>query len=145
MKELFEKYKAQIAYLFFGGVTTVINIAVYGICTRVGMTTGISNILAWVCAVIVAYVTNRGWVFKSENHTPAAIAKEFAAFIACRIGTGVIDQIIMVVGTDVLGPRLIPAEYLYVWGLGLKIVSNIVVIILNYILSKMIIYTKKAQ
>ena len=82
-------------------------------------------------------------VFESENSSRSAVMKEFASFVACRLGTGVLDQIIMVLGVDVLGPKIIPEPYAYLWSLGLKIASNVLVIILNYIFSKLIIFRRK--
>lgn len=145
MKELLTKYKSLISYAFFGALTTAVNIITYGACTWFGMGTGWANALAWVLSVLFAYFTNRKWVFESENRTLPAVLKEFASFVACRAGTGVLDQVIMVVGVDVLGPKLIPAEYGYLWSMGLKIASNVLVIILNYVFSKVIIFNKKSN
>ena len=145
MKELFEKYRSLIAYAFFGALTTAVNIVTYGACTWFGMGTGGANALAWVLSVLFAYFTNRRWVFASDNNTAKAMLKEFASFVACRLGTGVLDQIIMVIGVDVLGPKFIPEPYAYLWSLGLKIASNVLVIILNYVFSKVIIFRKQTS
>lgn len=140
---LIEKHRPLIAYAFFGALTTVVNIVSYAVCTWFGMATGWANALAWVLSVLFAYFTNRRWVFESENRSRVAVLKEFASFVACRLGTGVLDQIIMVVGVDMLGPKIIPEPYAYLWSLGLKIASNVLVIILNYVFSKLIIFRKK--
>lgn len=143
MKELFAKYRSLIAYAFFGALTTVVNIVTYGACTWFGISTGVSNALAWVLSVLFAYFTNRRWVFDSDNHSRSEVTKEFISFVTCRLGTGVLDQIIMVIGVDILGPKFIPEPHAYLWSLGLKIVSNVLVIVLNYIFSKVIIFKKK--
>lgn len=143
IKDLIKKYRDVISYGFFGVLTTLVNIVVYGVCTRLGMSTGWANALAWVLAVTFAYVTNRIWVFRSKNDTPKSILREIASFVACRAGTGVLDQIIMVAGVDVLGPRIIPAEYAFMWSMGLKIASNALVIILNYVFSKLLIFRRR--
>lgn len=143
MKELFIKYRSLIAYAFFGALTTVVNIVTYGICTWFGIGTGVSNALAWVLSVLFAYFTNRRWVFESDNHSRSEVTKEFISFVTCRLGTGVLDQIIMVIGVDILGPKFIPDPYAYIWSLGLKIASNVLAIVLNYIFSKVIIFKKK--
>lgn len=145
MRERIEKYKDFLAYIFFGVCTTVVNIAAYGVCTRCGWTTGKANIAAWVLAVLFAYLTNRQWVFHSENHTAVLIFKEFLTFLACRIGTGVVDQVIMLVGVDHIGPKYIPSEFLFFWGMAVKTGSNVLVILLNYIFSKLLIFTKKGK
>lgn len=128
---LFLKYREAITYLFFGGLTTVINIAVYYICAAVGMSTAIANAIAWILSVLFAYITNRIWVFRSHS-SGKALMKEFGSFVACRVATGVLDEIIMIVGVDVLG----------IWGLGVKVFANILVIILNYIFSKLLIFRR---
>ena len=73
LKELFRKYREQIAYLFFGGVTTVVNIVTYWLLARLGLSTGLANGIAWVLSVLVAYVTNRVWVFESKSRGLAAV------------------------------------------------------------------------
>ena len=67
MKELFLKYKEVIAYLFFGGLTTVVNIVAYFVCTSIfALNYLVANAIAWVASVAFAYVTNRTWVFESK-------------------------------------------------------------------------------
>ena len=141
LKSLFLKYREQIAYLFFGGVTTLVNIAAYAVLSRVGLSTGVANAIAWALSVLVAYVTNRRWVFDSHSRGTAA-AKELISFVACRVGTGLLDEAIMVLGVDRLGPVVAP-NHMALWGLGVKVFSNILVIILNYVFSKAFIFRKK--
>ena len=143
LKSLFLKYREQIAYLFFGGVTTLVNIAAYALLSRVGLSTGVANAIAWVLSVLVAYVTNRLWVFESKSRGAAA-AKEFLSFVACRLGTGLMDEAIMVLGVDRLGPLVAP-NHMALWGLGVKVFSNILVIVLNYVFSKLFIFGRKEK
>ncbi len=144
VSQVFSKYREQISYIFFGGLTTLINIVVYGVCTQMlAMSTGWANALAWVLSVAFAYVTNRTWVFESRANGVRDILRECASFVSCRLGTGVLDQIIMVVGVDIIGQAIIPAEFAGIWSMGLKIASNVLVIILNYVLSKLVIFRKK--
>lgn len=131
IRDLIIKYREAVSYLFFGGLTTVINIAVYYICAAMGMPTAIANAIAWIISVLFAYITNRIWVFRSHS-SGKALMKEFGSFVACRVATGVLDEIIMIVGVDVLG----------IWGLGVKVFANILVIILNYIFSKLLIFRR---
>ncbi len=143
IKRLFLKYREAILYVFFGGLTTLINILTYGVCTQLfSMGTGISNAIAWVLSVLFAYATNRKWVFESTARTPRELVREFISFVSCRLGTGVLDQLIMVWGVDVFGARFIPAPYADLWSMGLKVASNVLVIILNYVFSKLIIFKK---
>lgn len=141
IKQLFVKYREQIAYVFFGGVATAVNIGAYAACSWMGMPTAAANAIAWVAAVLAAYVTNRTWVFQSRS-AGAAMAKEFASFVGCRAATGVMDEVIMVMGVDKLGPLVAPGS-LKLWGLGVKLFSNVLVIILNYVFSKLFIFKKK--
>ena len=141
LKGLMLKYREQLLYLFFGGVTTVINIVAYALCARAGLPTWLANAIAWVLAVLGAYISNRLWVFRSRSRG-AALAKEFAAFIGCRVATGVLDEGIMVLGVDRLGPLVAPGR-LKLWGLGVKVFSNVLVIVLNYVFSKLLIFRKK--
>ena len=143
MKELYDKYKKMIADLFWGGVTTLVNIITFGLCARMDLSTGLSNIIAWVLSVLTAYLSNRKWVFQSTARTLHEVAKEFISFVACRIGTGLLDQLIMVAGVDWLSPMFIPDDHAFVWSMGLKIASNIIVIVLNYILSKLLVFRSK--
>ena len=136
VKELFKKYKDVIAYLFFGGVTTLVNIVVYYLCAHViKLSTVPSTIIAWIVAVLVAYITNRKWVFHSKVKTFKEIFHEMMTFFECRIATGVLDLLIMYVFVDVLKLN----------DLVIKILSNIIVIILNYVLSKLIVFKKRKE
>ena len=143
VKQLLRKYREILAYMLFGGVTTLVNMAVLEIFARLGCPTWLSNAIAWVTAVLVAYFTNRRWVFRSRT-TGSAAMKEFTSFVAARLGTGVMDEILMVVGVDVLGPALFsPVPDL--WRQAVKLFSNILVIILNYVFSKLYIFKKKEK
>lgn len=145
-KRLFSQYREQILYVFFGGLTTLINIAVYGVCKQLlSWSTDWANALAWVLSVLFAYFTNRKWVFDSRATALPDRLREFASFVSCRLGTGILDQIIMVVGVDVLGARFIPADFADLWSMGLKVSSNVLVIILNYVFSKLVIFRKKTN
>ena len=141
LKSWLLRHREAIAYLFFGGVTTLVNIAAYALLARTGLSTGVSNALAWIISVLVAYFTNRRWVFGSHTSGGAALG-EFASFVACRLGTGVLDEAIMVLGVDRLGPMVAPG-HLALWSLGVKIFSNVLVIVLNYVFSKLFIFKKK--
>lgn len=132
---LLRKYKEPILYLVFGGLTTLINIVVYALLTRaMSMELTLATILAWVAAVIFAYVTNRKWVFQSRAAGFKPILGEAAAFFGGRIFSGLLD----------LGIMFLFAEKLGFNDLLIKIISNVIVIILNYIISKWIVFRKHA-
>lgn len=133
MKELLLKYKEIIAYLFFGGLTTVVNIVVYFICTSVlGLNYLVANAISWVVSVAFAYVTNRTWVFESKVKGFSAILREMTTFVGCRVLSGVMDMAIMFVSVDVIG----------ITDSAAKFITQVVVVVLNYIFSKLIIFRK---
>lgn len=136
IKLLWIKYKEIISYLFFGFVTTVVNYGVFALCGHVfHLDVVYSNAIAWVVAVIVAYVTNKLWVFDSKKHDFKTIAKEFAEFVVARLITLGIETVLLWIFVDKLGVN----------DLIMKIITNIIVVILNYIFSKFIIFRKKKK
>ncbi len=134
MHRLYEKYKDVIPYLFFGVGTTLVNIIVYWLCAHViGMSVMPSTIIAWVAAVLFAYLTNRKWVFHSEAKGAKEILREITTFFGCRLATGVLDWLMMYVLVDCLRFN----------DVLIKIIANVVVIILNYVASKLLIFKRK--
>ena len=134
LKQLFIRYKEMILYLFFGGCTTLVNIIVYYICAHLlSLATVPATVIAWILSVAFAYVTNRIYVFESRSRGFAAILREIGAFVSCRLLTGVMDLAIMYICVDLL----------HFNDLIIKIISNILVSVLNYIASKLLIFRKK--
>ena len=134
MKALLEKYRGLILYAVFGALTTAINIAAYALCYRVLKLPNVpSNVVAWVLAVLFAFVTNKLYVFESKSLERGTVLRELLSFVGARLATGLLDLAVMFVGVDLLhGPDLV-----------FKVASNIVVIILNYVFSKLIVFRKK--
>jgi len=130
---MYEKYKDIIPYLFFGICTTMVNVVVYWISAYpLGLDIMPSTILAWILAVLFAYVTNRKWVFHSEAKGKKAIIKEIISFFACRLATGIVDGLCMFVFVELLE-----------WNdVIVKFTANVLVIILNYITSKLVIFKR---
>lgn len=132
-KPLYEKHKDVIPYLIFGVLTTLVNIGAYWITAHpLKLSTTLSTCIAWVVSVIFAYVTNRIWVFHSTASGFLDIAKEVGAFFACRLATGLMDLFFMWFFVDVL----------HFNDLIIKVLSNIVVVVLNYVASKLMIFKK---
>ena len=136
IKKQFQKYRDVILYLFFGGCTTVLNIAVYYLCYNIA---GIPNVpstcIAWILSVLFAYLTNRKWVFHSEAAGQTEILKEIIRFFAARLATGIFDWVFMYVPVDRLA-----------WpDVAMKVIANIVVIVGNYVLSKVLVFKKKKE
>ncbi len=138
--DLLVQYKGIILYLFFGGLTTLINIVAYTVLDRrlsktaldpKGVTM-IANGIAWFLAVLFAYVTNKIWVFESATATTAELMLEIALFFAARVATGLVDMAIMLVGVNVM----------HAHKQGTKIVSNVIVVVLNYVLSLLVVFRR---
>ncbi|MCM0598866.1 GtrA family protein [Weissella fabalis] len=130
MKLIINKYSSQLLYLVFGVLTTIVNIVVFGVGIKFGLNTTFSNILAWLLSVLVAYLTNRVWVFGSKAVSFGEKIREIITFFYYRGVTLLLDLAIIYVGVNLLhGQPLI-------W----KIIDNVIVIILNYVLSKVFIF-----
>ena len=131
MKKLFEKYGNILTYLFFGVLTTVVNYLVYLPCYNIlGWSAGLSNILAWIVAVAFAFVTNKPFVFKSHDWSWNVVWPELCKFLGCRIGSGVLETGILLVCVDMLH-----------WnGNVMKLATAVLVIVLNYIGSKFLVF-----
>ena len=132
--KLFLKYKEVLLYLIFGGLTTLVNFIVYAVCARgFCFNTLQANATALIISILFAYITNKIFVFGSKTDSVKEIFREFFSFLACRLGTAALDMAFMYVSVDILG----------FYDILMKILSNVIVIILNYIFSKLIIFAKK--
>lgn len=135
IKELYLKYKEIISYLIFGVLTTIVSLAVYYISVFTFLNPDnsiqlqIANILSWIAGVAFAYFTNRKYVFESKNENKL---KEATKFVSSRITTLLLDMFIMWLGVTILhfSDKLI------------KLVSQVLVIIGNYVLSKLFVFKK---
>lgn len=137
LKELYKKYREVVNYLIFGGLSTVVNFVSYYISNRViGLEEVISSAISWFCAVLFAYITNRCFVFESKTHGFKNIAKEMGSFFACRVLSGILCDV---------GTFAVMVKVLHINDIVAKIVTQIMVIILNYILSKFIIFKKNSK
>ncbi len=138
LKDIIQKYYEGLAYLFFGGVATLLNLVVFaGFQAAFGtdFAAGIGNILDNCICILFAYWTNRTFVFKSANKGKAAWA-EFGQFVSCRIATMVMDQVIIWLGVSLLGPHVaFAAANGKLWAMGVKLFSQVIVIVSNYVFS----------
>ena len=196
MVKWIKKHWEVLSYLIFGVLTTLLNIVLYALFNKLfGYTAANSwgNVLDNILCILFAYCTNRAFVFRSKT-TGKAMAKEFGAFVTCRLGTMVLDAVIMIVGGNLLaaqgtalmeslltgvfthlqpgalvGIAAVPASSAAagasvaviggadgptavfvaagatqsLWGLCVKVFSNVIVVVLNYVFSKLIIFKKK--
>jgi len=134
IRKLIEKYWDIISYLFFGVLTTVVNYIIYLPCYNLlGFSAAVSNGIAWVVAVAFAYVTNKPFVFKSHDWSSKTVIPELTKFVGCRVGSGLAESLILLVCVDILG-----------WNGNLwKLLTSVLVVVLNYIGSKLLVFRKK--
>lgn len=132
---LLKKYEEIISYLFFGGMTTVVNYAVYLPCYNwLGISGAVSNVIAWVAAVAFAYLTNKPFVFKSHDWSAKVVIPELTKFVSCRVGSGLLETAIIFLTVDCLH-----------WnGNVIKLLTSVLVVVLNYVASKLLVFKKKA-
>lgn len=137
--------KETVLYLIFGVLATVLNIVLFYLFINIWkMSTGLGNILDTIICILFQYFTNRIWVFESKNNGKEAI-KEFIQFILARGLTAIIDQIFVVVGVDFFVAKYVSYSQQGIFSVGIKILSNVVVIVLNYIFSKLFVFNSKKQ
>ena len=133
LKAMLEKHWDVVSYLFFGVLTTAVNYLVYLPCYNVlGLSGSLSNAIAWVGAVIFAYLTNKPFVFRSHDWSARTVIPELTKFVGCRIGSGVLETAIIFITVDCLS-----------WnGNVMKLLTSVLVVILNYIGSKLLVFRK---
>lgn len=142
----YKAHKEVLLYLFFGGLTTVVSVIFFAIPMNMlhigkgklfGFTIDydvtIANIISWICAVTFAYVTNRTWVFEDKAHGTGAVVRECAAFFAGRLFTLVVETLLLNVMTNTFKMQEIIA----------KIIVSVVTIVLNYFISKLLVFKKE--
>ncbi|MGN0533414.1 MAG: GtrA family protein [Eubacterium sp.] len=149
MKRLFEKYKELITYVVFGVLTTLVNFVSFWLFNKIlgEKLYLLSNIIAWVISVIFAYVTNKLWVFESKSWKPSVVGREIPEFVGARVFSLLIEEgglwlFVDVLNFDKFGFTLFGFD---VTGkLIAKVVLAVIVVILNYIFSKLVIFKKKS-
>lgn len=123
-----------ISYLIFGVLTTVINIAICGLCyDYLHWNVIVANTAAWTVAVIFAFITNKLFVFKSKSFEANVFWRELVTFLVARLLSLGIDDFGMWLLVDIFHGNVWIA----------KIIMNVIVVIINYVLSKLIIFKKK--
>ena len=133
---LYKKHEEGLNYLIFGFLAFVVNYVLYFLfADTLSMHYMAATAISWVLTVVFAYWTNRTFVFKSQNKDFSAIVKEFVAFIGARVATGVLEIVLMYVMVDML---VINDKIS-------KLVCQTVVILANYVLSKIWIFKGKEK
>ena len=133
-RSLWEKYRSILIYLIFGVLTTAVNYLVYIPCLNLlGLKASVSNVIAWCVAVLFAFLTNKPFVFESKDWSAKTVVPEFTKFVGTRVASGLLETLILLVAVDMLG-----------WnGVIWKLVTNVIVVILNYIGSKLLVFRRK--
>lgn len=133
IKNLVQKHWDILSYLFFGGLTTVVNYLVYLPCYNLlNLSAAVSNAIAWAVAVAFAYLTNKPFVFRSHDWSLKTVVPELTKFVTCRIGSGLLETGILFLCVD-----------LWAWnGNVWKLITSVLVVILNYIASKLLVFKK---
>jgi len=140
LKELwafYKKHREGIDYLFWGGVAFLLSMFLFWLfASKWNWPSVFANTVNWVICVIFTFITNKLLVFRSKTLSPKALAKEFVSFVLARLFTLILEDIIIWIGCDVMG---------YDEGLGqmvVKLIGQFVVIVTNYVLSKLWIFKK---
>lgn len=138
LKNLYKKYEEVISYLFFGVLTTVVSLVTYllfantFLSEKSDLDIQIANVLSWFCAVTFAYITNRIYVFKSKTKGKEQF-KELTNFIGARLASLLVD----------MGMMYVLYSLMHINDGIAKVIVQVVVVIMNYVLSKLIIFKKE--
>lgn len=133
--ELYKKYKEVVNYLIFGGLSTLVNFVSYYIFARtLNIDEVISSGLSWFCAVLFAYVTNKLFVFETKKSNKKEVIKEMLSFFLARVISGALCD----VGTFALMIKVLGINDIIA-----KLVTQVMVIIVNYLFSKLIVFKKE--
>lgn len=132
VKKICIKYRELLMYGIFGVLTTLINIVCFFLLDKMHVNMYMNNTISWIISVLFAYVTNKIFVFESKDCHFKVILKEGASFFLFRLLSYLIDMLDMYVMVDVF---LLSKMFA-------KIASNVIVIIVNYIFSKLFIFKK---
>jgi len=167
IKALLNKYREIILYVIFGGITTLANWITYAVMVRLFRidlsavkvegnivyavfhgSSGknitllfIANLIAWAVGVIVAFVTNKIWVFESKTWNLKTVIKEAGGFTAARLATGVLEWF----GIPALVLAGMNQSFLGIEGFPTKVLVSVIVVVANYLFSKFIVFKNKKQ
>ena len=134
LKELYLKYKEVINYLFFGGCTFLVSVVSFYLFNKVlFLNEHLSNILSWILAVLFAYITNKTCVFESKTTSKKELLKEISSFFTARLLTLGIEELILLIFVNILKFD----------AMVIKIFAQVIVILANYVLSKLFVFKKK--
>ena len=132
----YQKHKEVLLYLLFGGLTTVVSIGSYAwFNVKLGINELIANIISWIFAVLFAYVTNKIWVFQSRSLRLHELAADICKFFGGRLLTLLVEEVILFVFITLLHGNSVLV----------KVAAQVVIVILNYIISKLFVFREKKE
>lgn len=136
IKELFNKYKEVINYLIFGVLTTLVNYVSYLILSKVFNVNYLaSTVISQIISIIFAYVTNKLFVFESKTTNAKELIKEMVSFFGFRAVSLLLDMAFMYIFVDVLKLN----------DVIMKLVSNVLIVVANYVFSKLFVFKKEKK
>lgn len=128
--------KETILYIIFGVLTTIVNLISYYLFSNIiSINYLISNTISWIISVSFAYITNKFYVFNSKDKSKDIIIKEFIKFVNCRLTSGIIEMILLFLLVDIIKVNDVIS----------KLVIGVIVVILNFIFSKLFVFKKLNQ
>lgn len=131
----YKKYKDVLLYIFFGGLTTIVSIIVFWLFSdKAELHELLANTISWVVSVTFAFFTNRTWVFHSPTKTKKAFIMQAGGFYGGRVLTYLLEQLCLFIFVTLLAYN----EML------IKVIATIIVLILNYIISKLFVFKGKS-
>ena len=133
IRKLFLRYYDLIMYLVFGVMTTAVNYLVYLPCfNMLGLSASVSNMISWVVSVAFAFLTNKPFVFRSHDWSAKVVWPELVKFVGCRVGSGVMETVILFLTVDTLR-----------WNGNIwKLVTSVLVVVVNYVGSKLLVFRR---
>lgn len=135
LRPFYVKYKEPLLYLFFGGLTTLISIFVFWLFNSpLGLNELVANLISWLLAVLFAFLTNKTWVFQSGGQEKGFLSL-MLSFYAGRLVTLGLEELLLLVFITWLGFN----------SMAVKIAAQIVVIVLNYVISKLLVFRDKGE
>lgn len=134
LEPFYKKYKEVLMYLFFGGIAFFLNIGLFALFNgSLGMNELIANVFCWIICVTFQYITNKTWVFEGRTDSFKALIIQIASFFGGRLFTLLVEEVILAVFITWLSFN----------SMAVKLAAQVVVIILNYVISKLLVFRKK--
>ena len=130
----YQRHREVLLYVFFGGLTTVLSIGSFAWFYAMGLNELVANVLSWILAVLFAYVTNSTWVFSAHPETMGERLRQMASFYGGRVATLAMEEAVLFLGITLLRGNAV----------AVKTLAQILVFVGNYVISKWLVFRKRA-